>query len=667
MNKKILSLALAASMLVSISAQAASLKDYLNGKPAYASYLEDGVFSYTKFKSEIAPKITTKVRLSGDPAYEAHSTNADALSGSADKKVFDYESTIDMTEVKKAFAAVSAVAKDLIFAQEANKDELITKFDNSVVDGSFKVKITYNSGLVPEHALTAADIELKQNGAAPEIFEIDEANCDFTANPAVVAFKVKGAPKASDLAANDNKLLDNLSVALTGFTASVNDTYLNVSVSMTGETTVKDGADVYAKMDYKSNDESGDNQAVVIVRTRTSGSGGSLGSGSSTTTPKAYTVIDGIKSEVKVKTENGVSTVDTEAIAAPEKEGYTFDGWYLDEALTKPAEKILTIKNTTYLYPKFTPVGEVNVYTVVDGVEEKQELKEEDGKKYVDIDSIAIPEKVGFAFEGWYLNPYFTEPAAGNMEVTETIFLYPHFINTVAPEQLESEDHIIYIVGYPDGTVRPNDNITREEVVAAFYRLLKADYRATVETTENSFLDVDESRWSNISISTLANAGIIVGDIDGNFNPTNPITRAEFAVIASKFAPKDALVAANNFSDIDTHWAKDAILIAAAQGWITGYDDGSFKPDAFITRAEAMTIINKMLVRYGDHETGYAKEWSDVSKTDWFYGAVIEATTYNLYERAENGWQEKWTGNGEEMTQEEVNKIIENENPEELN
>ena len=222
--------------------------------------------------------------------------------------------------------------------------------------------------------------------------------------------------------------------------------------------------------------------------------------------------------------------------------------------------------------------------------------------------------------------------------------LYARYINLKAPEQLISEDHMAYIAGYPDGTIQPEANITREEVVSAFYRLLKPEFKATIETETNSFSDVAADRWSNKAISTMANGGFIVGDENGNFNPSNPITRAEFVAIANKFLGTDVIVPdMNQFSDISGHWAEKAIL-AAANGayWISGYSDGTFKPNNYITRAEAMTIINKMLVRYGDTTAENVKAWPDVSAADWYYSQVIEATNDNIYERMGNGWQEKW-------------------------
>lgn len=272
------------------------------------------------------------------------------------------------------------------------------------------------------------------------------------------------------------------------------------------------------------------------------------------------------------------------------------------------------------------------------------------GKYFLNVEKISVPGKEGFAFEGWYTDPYFSNHVNGTIQVTEDMTLYPRYINLNAPEQLISEEHIAYISGYPDGTIQPNGNITREEVVSAFYRLLKPEFKATIETSENNFPDVSADRWSNTAISTMANGGFVVGDANGNFNPSAPITRAEFVTIATKFLGNNVSVPdVNQFTDISGHWAEKAILLAANGAyWISGYEDGTFRPDNYITRAEAMTIINKMLVRYGDANATDAANWPDVSTSDWYYSQVIEATTTNEYERLGNGWQEKWVSSEDE-------------------
>ena len=200
---------------------------------------------------------------------------------------------------------------------------------------------------------------------------------------------------------------------------------------------------------------------------------------------------------------------------------------------------------------------------------------------------------------------------------------------------LDTDDHIAYVYGYPDGTVRPDGTITRAEVTTIFYRLLTNARRDEIFTSENSFRDVDSSKWYNKAASSMAAGGYIQGYSDGTFGADKPITRAEFVAIASRFAAKTTGFA--SYSDVDNgHWAARAIAVCASNGWVQGYEDGTFRPDQPITRAEAMTIINRMLgrgvskgyickgaVRYPDNEAG-----------SWYYYEVIEATNDHEYRNA---------------------------------
>lgn len=656
MNKKLIPFALALTMLVQTVASAASLRSYVNGKTQYSGYLDNGLFSYTKFNSvhsitpaEITPAVKAYVSLAGAGSFSAHPASA-PLYGAVSSNVFDFKVELDMQNVKDTFDQIynltcNAFALDTSLS-DTDKAALKTQLDASTIAGSFTVTVTYNPKLTFTVPASASEFDFKQNGAAPVNFEIDYANCDFSEkdNGTIkIAFNVKGNPTVLQFKDDMNRL-NNLSVTLPDVTASQNNTVLSVSASLTGKTTVKDGAEEYAVLDYKSDDT--DNTAAVMVRTSTGGGGNTSPITSSRV--KAYTVVDGKQSAISVKSDNGTYSIDVDAITAPSKDGYTFDGWYLDAEFTTPASGTLTITEDTYLYAKFTEQTqtEPSVTVIIDGKETKHELVEEDGKYVFDIDSLEKPIKDGFVFAGWYDTPYYTNPVNGVIEVTEPVKIYSRFVNVTPPIQMISEEHIAYITGYPDGEIKPNNNITREEVVSAFYRLLKPEYRAEIETTENSFPDVENDRWSNAAISAMAKGGYIVGDSEGKFNPSKPITRAEFVTLASKFAPMSVTPVAY-FSDIEDHWAKEYILSATALGWITGYDDGTFKPDNYITRAEAMTIINSMLVRYGDGNADYAVQWPDVEKSSWYYNAVIEATTYNYYSRNEDGWTETWVAESE--------------------
>lgn len=208
-----------------------------------------------------------------------------------------------------------------------------------------------------------------------------------------------------------------------------------------------------------------------------------------------------------------------------------------------------------------------------------------------------------------------------------------------------TDDHFAYIVGYPDGTVRPSANITRAEVATIFFRLLTDDVRTRYMTSSNSFSDVNKGDWYNTAISTLSSMGIVKGYADGTFDPNGNITRGEFAAIAARFE-KNGNTTDADFSDIYTYWGKKEISIAANNGWVLGYEDGSFKPNQLITRAEAMTMVNRVLQRIPQSTKDLLKgmiTWSDNRDTDeWYYLAVQEATNSHDYELKTNGY-ETWT------------------------
>ena len=213
------------------------------------------------------------------------------------------------------------------------------------------------------------------------------------------------------------------------------------------------------------------------------------------------------------------------------------------------------------------------------------------------------------------------------------------------PTGLNGDDHYAYIVGYPDKTVRPQNGITRAEVATIFFRLLTDETRNANSTKSNSYSDVAAGAWYNHAVSTLSAMGIVKGDSHGRFNPDAPITRAEFAAIAARFDDKANTTTAD-FSDIASHWAKNEISAASNNGWITGYPDGTFRPDNKITRAEAMTLVNRVLKRLPETEEDLHNDmikWSDNSDvSQWFYLDVQEATNSHYYQTKENQF-EKWT------------------------
>lgn len=257
----------------------------------------------------------------------------------------------------------------------------------------------------------------------------------------------------------------------------------------------------------------------------------------------------------------------------------------------------------------------------------------------------AAPSKDGYVFAGWSDGD--TTYKAGDAVTVE------HAMTFTAQWKLEGEeiiagmtglltvaglgtdDHIAYVYGYPDGTVRPNGTITRAEVTTIFYRLLTSARRDEIFTSENSFRDVNSSMWYNKATSSMAAGGYIQGYADGTFGANKPITRAEFVCLAARFATKTTGFA--SYTDVDNgHWAARSIAICASNGWVQGYEDGTFRPDQPITRAEAMTIINRMLGR--GVSKGYvckgAARFTDNDPGSWYYYEILEATNDHEYRNA---------------------------------
>jgi len=255
-----------------------------------------------------------------------------------------------------------------------------------------------------------------------------------------------------------------------------------------------------------------------------------------------------------------------------------------------------------------------------------------------------IPSRDGYVFNGWSVNGRDVEPGTV-ITINEDTVITAKWINLNAPADLNSKDHMAYIKGYPEGDVRPEENITREEVATIFYRLLTDEKRAEIETTENNFSDVSADTWSNAAISTLANGGYIKGYPDGTFKPTAPIERAEFVAIAARFTDAPEGVKAY-FKDVKGHWAEKYIAAVADTAWVSGYEDGTFRPDNTITRAEVMKIVNNVLVRYTDEKNMSVEGmilFPDNASSEWYYYDVIEATNGHDYTRREDGYNEDWT------------------------
>ena len=253
------------------------------------------------------------------------------------------------------------------------------------------------------------------------------------------------------------------------------------------------------------------------------------------------------------------------------------------------------------------------------------------------------PTRESYTFTGWYADKALTQKITSvTMNSDKTV--YAGWEATGVPDKLNGDDYFAYVVGYSDSTVRPNANISRAEVATIFFRLLKSDIRDGNLTADNEFSDVSDGQWHNKAISTMAKLGIVKGRRADRFDPDASITRAEFAAICARFSTR-SVENSSSFSDISGHWAENEIERAAAFGWISGYPDGTFRPDARITRAEAMTMINRVLCRMPQSESDLLDSmvtWPDNKPSDWHYLSVQEATNSHDFNRqGEVG--ESWT------------------------
>ena len=264
----------------------------------------------------------------------------------------------------------------------------------------------------------------------------------------------------------------------------------------------------------------------------------------------------------------------------------------------------------------------------------------------------AKPTFAGHIFDGWYTNTADVDNNKFTMPDHDVTFLgrfqeEPYVPTPVTPTPtpgaLNGDDHFAYVVGYPDGTVQPNGNITRAEATVIFFRLLKEEVRVANLNDQNDFADVAVDDWFNIAVSTMQTLNIVSGRAEGGFDPNAFITRAEFAAICARFDDSEFEVV-DTFTDVEGHWAEDEIHEAAAHGWITGYEDNTFKPNQYITRAEAMTLINRVLNRLPetvDDLLPDAKEWPDCNDPSlWYYLPVQEATHSHKYTKRDI--YEKW-------------------------
>ncbi len=388
-----------------------------------------------------------------------------------------------------------------------------------------------------------------------------------------------------------------------------------------------------------------------------------LDGGTYTTAPEYTKTTDGYQYCLRKATDKVNPTITT-----LNKNGYQFKGWSLSgtapQALIGADETFASLSvqqnglNGNHgkidLYAVWQEIKYTVTYNLDGGTTTSNKTIFPDLTYGVDTPTIVNPTKAGYTFAGW-------EPKVADTVTKDVTYkakwnaiyvpYYPPVPPTVKIEDddalgLNTTDHFAYIVGYGNGEVRPQNNITRAEVATIFFRLLTDDVRDENLTKTNRYSDVAATSWYNTAVSTLSSMGIITGYPDGTFRPNAAITRAEFAAIAARF-DNDGDKTAAKFSDIATHWAKDEISIAYNNGWITGYPDGTFGPQRDITRAETMTLVNRVLNRQPETEDDLLPNmtvWTDnANPKAWYYLAVQEATNSHYYKFKTNSKYEKWT------------------------
>ncbi len=392
---------------------------------------------------------------------------------------------------------------------------------------------------------------------------------------------------------------------------------------------------------------------------------------------------------------NGAKIKDL-SLKLPTRAGYTFKAWTMDIAgkIQVNQDKVLSYNEILDIYAQWE-INKVDKFNVrYDGNGSTSGSVPIDNNKYLKDDTVKVLDNGSLrrekhSFKGWSTNSNSSGVSYKNgdsFSIKNDVVLYavwekdssgggdkpdpkpdpekPRPVNpdpdkpgtkdskgreygtVIEPKveyELNKKDHYAYIKGYKDETAKPNGYITREEVAVVFYRLMEPEYRSEIETVSHTFTDLDKDRWSEKAIATLSKGEVLKGYTDGSFKPTNNMTRGEVAKAITRFA--DVKVLETEFPDIIGHWAEDYINTAGNEGWIKGYNDGTFKPNELLTRAEFVTMMNSLLDRKVKKVNALQgmKTFRDLPE-EWYYEQMIEAINGHNYDvnRLTDG-TEKWT------------------------
>lgn len=371
----------------------------------------------------------------------------------------------------------------------------------------------------------------------------------------------------------------------------------------------------------------------------------------------------------------------------PTLQGYNFGGWYKEPECVNEAKEKVAVAEDTVLYAKWTRNSShdddddkyffaIQKVDAQDGhalngakfklyqldkndrivnrrVVETRQQSSKNGIALFGVDNKNSYDGIWYyaevsAPEGYVLDN--TEHKIKATDFYDSLSTAVKYADTVrnyrgtTPDLLNDSDHFAYVIGYMDGNVRPYGLISRAETTTIFFRLLKDSVRDGNLLTSNTYTDVADDYWANTAISTMTGLGIVQGRSTTTFDPKAPITRAQFAAICARFDTGKSS-GTQSFTDIKGHWAEKYIERAAELGWIKGFEDGSFRPDTYITRAQAMTMINRVLNRIPEDESDLLpgmNVWPDCNPGDWFYLAVQEATNSHDFEHKAGNY-EIWT------------------------
>ena len=372
----------------------------------------------------------------------------------------------------------------------------------------------------------------------------------------------------------------------------------------------------------------------------------------------------------------------------PTLQGYNFGGWYKEPECVNEAKEKVAVAEDTVLYAKWTRNSShggddddkyffaIQKVDAQDGhalngakfelyqldkndrivnrrVVETTRQSNKNGIALFSVDNKKSYDGIWYyaevsAPEGYVLDR--TEYEINDKDFSDSLSTAVKNADTVrnyrgtTPDLLNDSDHFAYVIGYMDGNVRPYGLISRAETTTIFFRLLKDSVRDGNLLTSNTYTDVADDYWANTAISTMTGLGIVQGRSTTTFDPKAPITRAQFAAICARFDTGKSS-GTQSFTDIKGHWAEKYIERAAELGWIKGFEDGSFRPDTYITRAQAMTMINRVLNRIPEDESDLLpgmNVWPDCNPGDWFYLAVQEATNSHDFEHKAGNY-EIWT------------------------